>query len=31
MVDKDVKEFKKQINKSVKALNKLVYDLEIST
>ena len=31
MVDKDVKEFKKQINKSVNALNKLVYDLEIST
>ena len=31
ITDKDIKEFKKQINKSVKALNKLVYDLEIST
>jgi len=27
---KDVKEFKKQISKSVKSLNKLVYDLELS-
>lgn len=27
--DKDVKEFKKQIKSSLKALNKVVYDLEL--